>query len=232
LIINHSSNPLKDKAYRDLVNKRKSCQLCTKLKNPSTFLKYDSNEIGSWSLWQGGLDADILLVGQDWGGVDYFLKHYGMDEDRNDTNKHLVTLFNSIGLFIEGPESPIKNDKLFFTNVILCLKSGGLTTPVEQKYAQICCEQYLKSLISIIHPKVVIALGTFAFESIVQCYNLNCPPLKDAINVENGFTLESGIRLFPVHHCGYWGWNKNRKDPMQIQDWKKIGDYLISITND
>jgi len=194
--------------------------------NPSKFQKYDSNEIGPWSLWQGGLDADILLVGQDWGGIDYFLKHEGIDEDRNDTNKHLVTLFNSIGIFMEGPESLLKNDKLFFTNAILCLKKGGLTTPVEQKYAEICCRNFLKSLISIIHPKVVITLGTFAYESIVQSYNLKYPPLKQAIHVETGFILESGIRLFPVYHCGYWGWKRNRKEPLQIQDWKKIGNYL------
>ena len=29
--------------------------------------KYEGKRINLWSYWQGSLDADILVVGQDWG---------------------------------------------------------------------------------------------------------------------------------------------------------------------
>jgi hypothetical protein len=57
--------------YKDLVCQRKACSLCQGLVNPSTE-EFDSNEIGPWAKWQNNLDADIIVVGQDWGDVDYY----------------------------------------------------------------------------------------------------------------------------------------------------------------
>ena len=219
---------LKEPAYIDLVNKRKRCNLCEGLKNPSDFPDYDIAEIGAWSLWQNGLDADLLLVGQDWGGIDYFKQHKGRDVGENPTNKNLVTLFHSLGIPIEGPESGKKNSRLFFTNAILCLKEGGLTTPVEQQFATVCCSVFLKPLIDLMHPKVVIALGKFAYESIAVSYNLRVLPFRDAVENIDGFQIGKNSRLFPVYHCGARGWNINRKGPVQLEDWKKIGRYLAS----
>ena len=42
----------------------------TDLKEPSEIEngKYDKEDsIGPWSLWQGNLEAQILVIGQDWG---------------------------------------------------------------------------------------------------------------------------------------------------------------------
>ena len=219
-------NIQKKKNYTTLVKKRKDCNLCNDLCNPSEFPQFDTSEIGPWSLWHNDLDADVLLVGQDWGGVDYFIKHKGRDEDSNPTNNNLVTLFRSIGISIEGPESGKKNSRLFFTNIILCLKKGGLTSPIQQKYATRCCSHFLVQLIDIIRPRVVIALGKFAYESIVKSYNLKIFPFRDAVECLEGFQIRKNIRLFPVYHCGARGWNINRKGPMQIEDWGKIKKYL------
>lgn len=220
----------KEEAYRELVKQRKQCCLCEGLTNPSQISEYDSDEIGPWSLWQGSLDAKILLVGQDWGDVRYFKKRGGIDEDNNPTNRNLGDLFQSIEIPLEGPESPIKNGGLFFTNVILCLKKGGLSAPVEEKHALSCGKHYLKPLVSIINPKVVIALGEKAYRSVCACYGLKPAPFKDAVMVEHGFPLTLECRLFPVYHCGARGWNINRKGPLQIQDWEKIGSYLHTRT--
>ena len=224
-----SINLLKNDAYLNLVEKRKSCKLCEGLTNPSKYPNYDSNEIGPWSLWQGSLNAEILLVGQDWGSTDYFLKHKGVDEDKNPTNKNLVTLFDSIGIPISGPNNKKSSNLLYFTNVILCLKHGGLSSPIEQKYSTICCEQFLKSLITIIRPKIVIALGKFAFESIATSYSLKYMPFSQSVDFENGFSIDDDIRLFPVYHCGFWGIQKNRRFDLQIKDWQKIQNYLALI---
>jgi len=203
--------------------------LCERLSNPSKYPDYDSNEIGPWSLWQGSLNADILLVGQDWGSVGYFLKHKGTDENKNPTNKNLVILFNSIGISINGPENKESCNLVYFTNVILCLKAGGLSSPIEQKYASICCDRFLKFLIPIIRPKIVIALGKFAFESIATSYGTKFMPFCQAVDVETGFVIDDDIRLFPVYHCGFWGVQKNRKFDLQIKDWQKIQKYLASL---
>lgn len=63
----------KREKYQLLVKKRKGCHLCNSITNPAKVENgtYDSDEIGAWSLWQGNLDAELLIVGQDWGDTSY-----------------------------------------------------------------------------------------------------------------------------------------------------------------
>ena len=48
------------------------------MKNPSTIIEdgkcLDCDEIDAWALWQNSLDADILLLGQEWGDVNGYIE--------------------------------------------------------------------------------------------------------------------------------------------------------------
>jgi hypothetical protein len=59
----------KTTANRQLVNERKECHACSGLTNPEACgnSSFDSDHVGPMSLWQGNLDADLMIVGQDWG---------------------------------------------------------------------------------------------------------------------------------------------------------------------
>ena len=50
--------------YTALVGARKMCRACTGLINPADCDGgvHDSDQIGPWSLWQGNLNADLILV--------------------------------------------------------------------------------------------------------------------------------------------------------------------------
>ena len=81
--------------YNSLVNKRKYCRSCNGLVNCSVVDdgKYDSDEIGPWTLWQGNLNSEIMVVGQDWGDRTYFSKWKGADQPSgNPTNENLQRL--------------------------------------------------------------------------------------------------------------------------------------------
>ena len=61
-------NP-KEKAYLQLVEKRKSFQF-EKLLNPSETEdgRFDCDHVESWARWMGNLNAKIMLIGKDFGG--------------------------------------------------------------------------------------------------------------------------------------------------------------------
>src|SRR6202050_3475312 len=63
------------------VERRKACRACPGLRNPSVCVDgmYDSDQIGPWSRWQGTLDSQRLIVGQDWGDEEYFRQKRGRD---------------------------------------------------------------------------------------------------------------------------------------------------------
>ncbi len=90
-------------SYSQLVAARKACTLCASLENPARIAdgQYDSRQIGPWTLWQGNLDAEIMIVGQDWGDVDYFTTNVGHEKVRNPTNETLIKLLVSIGITID-----------------------------------------------------------------------------------------------------------------------------------
>src|SRR5437588_7043510 len=72
-------NDRKLAAYQTLVKARKACHACTGVTNGSAIEGgvYDCDEVGAWSLWQGNLNAQVIVVGQDWGDVDWFLRVKG-----------------------------------------------------------------------------------------------------------------------------------------------------------
>ena len=204
--------------------------------------QYDCNEIGLWSRWQNSLVADILVVGQDWGGTDYYKKGKGREDDSNPTNKNLMTLFDSIGISLCGPQhtekKPRSYPQLFFTNAVLCLKSGGMNGTIPVKNSSACGEHFLRPLIDLIEPKVVITLGVTAYSSVANAYGVRVTKFEDAVNCSDGYPLLplEKTRLFPVFHCGKYGWQINRRESnqnpgdKQKQDWQKIKTFLANLT--
>lgn len=226
-------NSRKQETYQQLVEKRKKCSLCHGLYNPQAINPaQDVNEIGFWSSWQGSLNARIMVVGQDWADVSIYLKEGSKEDDTNPTNRNLITLFNSIGVSVKPPSLKEKNPDLFFTNAILCLKKGDkkMQEPTRKEWYQNCDRHFLKPLIELVQPQVVIALGEKATNGMLHAYSKKTfSGFLDAVEIEDGIRLSEKTRLFPVYHCGRRGVNCNRNMDEQLADWVKIERYLNAI---
>ena len=140
----------------------KACSLCSALENPSRCEQghYDSRHIGPWSQWQGHLNAELMVVGQDWGDTNYFIRNHGLEAQRNPTNNMLRELLGSIGIDVGSPHDCRNDGRVFLTNAILCLKTtGGLQGNVKKEWFSNCGRAFLRPLIEIVGPKVVVCLG-------------------------------------------------------------------------
>ena len=215
---------------------RKACTICSNLKNPSAIINYgksiDSIEIGPWTLWENSLDATILLVGQDWGDIAGFKLQGGKESNHSETNRNITTLFKSIDFNIHNPNSGIHNNGLFFTNAVLCLKDGGAQAKVENVWFDNCGKKFLKPLIDLINPKVVISLGEEAYKAVMKTYGRPIPRynrFSEVVDIVQGFPLNKDIGLFPVYHPSRRIINTHRNLDAQIDDWKKIKQYLEKI---
>lgn len=218
----------KQSQYAALVEKRKKDPFFPALLNPSQIEngRFDCPEIGAWSRWHNDLDAEIMLIGQDWGNKDYFTTNEGRDTDSNPTNKNLTALFRELGYELGSarPEKPFQKG-LFFTNAILGIKEGDMSAPVSSKWVKHCNEHYTKSLIEIIQPKVIICLGMKAYEAMRLIYS-DLPIKPMAKLAEDSFPVEGGkIQIFPRFHCGGLG-IRNRSFDKQQADWQKINAVL------
>jgi DNA polymerase len=221
---------LKTNTYANLVSAREACRLCAHcgLTNPSTVDggEHDSRQIGPWTQWQGHLDAELMIVGQDWGDVRYFHENAGRDKPSNPTNLMLARLLRSIGIEIGSPDDPSPAAPVFLTNAVLCLKDGGLQAKVRPEWFINCGRAFLRAQIELVNPAVVVGLGQRAFEAVLSAFDLPIPPFRQAVLSAEGTLLPNGSRLLAVYHCGMRILNTHRPEAAQLADWRRIGGAL------
>lgn len=198
-------------------------------------------EINLWTYWQGRgcLDPDILVVGQDWGnpntpegrscleaiktGRDY------LSSSRFPADQRLAELFKAV-----WPDSGLgnvrqKNERLFFTNLILGYRTGKNTGPL--KAAQFKHDLgHFKTLVHILRPRAVICLGQKTFTYALRAYGerMDFPDgYISALNAHENYMDLDGARFYGMSHCGNYGC-KNRGGTvskglaLQIRDWMEI----------
>lgn len=215
----------KSEAYNALVKSRKACRLCQDLKNPSDCDGgiFDSDHIGPWSIWEGNLDTQLMIIGQDWGGTQDYQKYKGRDPDHNSSNKTILHLLYSIGIEIPPPSMSNSTQSIvFLTNAILCLKKGKLGAPVKREWFENCGPHYLKPLIEIVKPKVVVSLGRYAYQSLCTLYGLPKMRFRDVVDQKDAFLLSDKMLYFAMYHCSPRVLLTHRKFEQQKADWQRV----------
>jgi uracil-DNA glycosylase len=223
-----SPAPAKLDTYRELVACRRACRACAGLHNPAEpdLAAYDSDEIGPWTRLLGDLNAPLMIVGQDWGGVRYYMDHRGLDDLRNPTMRTLERLLNDVGIPACLSRYEPQARGIFLTNAILCLKDGGLQGAVRDEWFRACGVRFLKPTIEQVAPRVVVALGARAHAAIMQAWSLKPIPLREAVALPGGTMLPCGSRLLAVYHCGNRVLNMTRGYGDQLLDWKRVATWL------
>ncbi len=220
----------KEQVYNQLVTARKECRLCSELKlTNQSQAEYDTSSIGKWSDWQGNLNANIMVIGQDWGSLTYWNENRGTDSPNNPTNLNLIRLFDTLGCKIGTIHKPTIDQPLFFTNSVLCLKQGNMSAKLTQKCIQNCGSRFLKPLVDLINPGLIITIGYKPYASLLALYKPNgwekIKPLKAVVRQAPIILNPEGLKLIPMYHCGGLGL-ANRRMEEQLKDWKDINKWL------
>lgn len=225
--------------YRALVEERKAYDPGRfGLANPSSpnLRKYDSDEIGPWTRWANDLDADLMVVGQDWGDERYFLANKGMDKAKNPTNRSLRGLLEFVGRPVPPPPSNSENSGerakgVWLTNALLWLKKGGMSAAVKLELFKEPAKHFLREQINIVQPRVVVALGAKAFAAVAFAFGIPAPrtPFRQVVDDTRGIRLPTPFEctLFGVYHCGSRITGTLRSSAQQRKDWEKVRNALL-----
>jgi DNA polymerase len=217
----------KEHRYAALVDARHVCAACDGLCNPAAVAagQFDSRQIGPWTTWQNRLDASVMVVGQDFSDVSYFVRWHGRDQPNNATNRNLVALLHSVGVEIDLPESLGGRNETFFTNAILCLKTGGMQARVRPEWFANCGQRFLRPQIELVRPKVVVCLGQRALDAVLAAFGLPQQRLRDAVTSPGTPVLEQTL-VIAVYHCGARVTRLTRSHDRQLEDWKRVASAL------
>lgn len=165
----------KKERYCDYVEERKNCSLCDNNKivsmiNISNIFwfnkgkKFDSKYLSPWSEWQGNINSNLIIIGNDWASKKYLEQHkedYEKSSCRKEpTNDKIRTYVQDcIGKEMSEPTKNT-NNQIFLTQCVLCLKDKNKITkePWEQDETapRECfnnCSELLKKTIELIFPK-------------------------------------------------------------------------------
>lgn len=259
----------KEEKYIELVKDIKDCEICQSIKAPAyceagECLVNDCHGIvdgqkiciddiyaNRWNMWQGSLNAEIMVVGLDFGRIltgdieQSETHHWWKDGKQSDseklsewkspTDKNLYRIFKEVF----GDEFALTQrcDKLYFTNVACCYRQRRTSGLANEAWYAFCARRYLGRLIQIIDPKLIVCLGMQVFEALgccedsrIICTDTNKPKgkmtLKDLLNTDAPyhFELEIGgkrIKTAVAFHPGT-NRNRNRKKEEEIADWERI----------
>jgi DNA polymerase len=218
-------NQEKQATYRALVVQRKTCFRCAHLglTNPSApgLSTFDADQIGPWTRWLGDLDADVMIIGQDWGDVDGFRRQEGLDNE-SATNRTLRELLAHVGIDVDPAPRSSQRSRVFLTNAALCLKQGGAQAPVHPAWFKNCAPAFLRPQIDLVQPRVVVTLGERAYCAVMREFELRPRTFRGAVEAETPVNLRIGTVLVPVYHCGQRTININRDRSKQFKDWLRV----------
>ena len=240
---------MKKDEFRRLVEDVSKCHICERLvtlphienseflENDDHGLDTDRPYINRWNLWQGNLDADIMVIGQDYGQKedDVAIEVCSYADATNPTDVRLKALFkDAFSIDLNSNDAP-----LFFTNMANCYRKKRTSGGMHSGWLPICANKYMERLIRIIRPKIIIVLGRSAFEALYCMENLSVQcldPIKSgkesyAEMIQHCYQIDFGdekIGVFPVYHPGANS-QMNRTFEQQLEDWKKISEHYKKV---
>jgi uracil-DNA glycosylase len=154
---------------------------------------------------EGDPNADLVFVGEG----------PGADEDATGrpfvgrAGQLLDKIIAAIGL---------RRQDVYIANIVKCRPPGN-RTPERDETAT--CEQFLFRQLAFIRPKVIVALGSPAFQTILRT--------KDPITRARGEWRDwNGVKVMPTFHPAYL-LRVPEKKREAWEDMKKVRDYLNSL---
>lgn len=114
----------------------------------------------------------------------------------------------------------LRREDVYIANVVKCRPPGN-RTPERDETAT--CEQFLFRQLAFIRPKVIVALGSPAFQTILRT--------KETITRSRGEWRDwNGVKVMPTFHPAYLLRSPEKKREAW-EDMKRVRDYLNSLSD-
>ena len=188
--------------FNEIVLEVKNCDKCKRM----------INKEGVLGTQCGSINIEILFIGEAPGRLGAEISKVPFSGDQ--TGKNFEELIKSINW---------SREKFFITNAVLCnpLKNNGDNdSPKDLEIKE--CSIYLKQIIELIKPKLIVTLGGNALKGLNYIHKHN---IKLKENVAQPFNW-NGYTVFPLYHCSPKAINIWRSKELQLEDFRKLRDYV------
>ena len=208
----------------------KDCSLVNIYKN----IDFAKSIPSIWTDWLNRLDAEIMIIGQDWGpfqdmvmlNKSYINNHNWqelMNSEKSLTKKMLYNyLLASAKLYGKVIDEEYIN-KIYITNAIMCARQGHnyRGDNIKLKECTLNCSEFLKRQIDIVKPKVILTLGYYPLLSLAKIYGFDIPNnLRDIVKDKDLIKIDKMV-IIPAFHP-----TAQIKKEVQLEQYSKIWKYV------
>ncbi len=217
----------KSKALLQLACKRKSARLdgyaCIGDFHDGA---YECDHVSPWTKSGCNLDAEVMVVGQDWASADTLMGNGRPDPVRaqfglnpkSPTNRNLDRrLREHLGL---------DRADCYLTNMVPFVKPGKKKARIRQREMERCAREFTLEEVRIVAPRLVLCLGLKTFKAFRVAAGLKKPRNMDEA-VNSPFEFE-GSTVYCVAHVGSQGENQRGRDQVAA-DWQRIASFLRNV---
>ncbi|MCE5233906.1 MAG: hypothetical protein ABFC67_15215 [Mizugakiibacter sp.] len=211
----------KQEQIKELVKARR--QTFKHYKRLGDYPGFECDFVSPYSKGAHNLNAEVMILLQDWSSDDVLARSEGPSELGRDpnlpTNKNLEALLaHSLGMQLA---------ETYATNLFPYIKLGGLSARIPFGDLVYAAKAFALPQIHIVAPKLVICLGKSTFNALrVAAHHTRCRDMDSAIDSPFGIDLGAGrsAAVWGQAHPGVLGQNnRNRKHPRRTyEDWRKM----------
>jgi uracil-DNA glycosylase len=186
---------------------------------------YDCPHVSPWSISACNVDAELMLIGQDWAssnileqGPDECRRKLGQDWS-SPTNTNLREFLQRMGT---------EFSKTYATNLFPFIKAGAKNARIPFTDLVMCAKAYALPQIEIVSPRMVICLGSATFNAVREAADL--PRLQwSKARSARPHTCIGSAEVYGLPHPGPQG-TKNTEGKADVgRYWKRLGKRLAKM---
>ncbi|MET4290103.1 uracil-DNA glycosylase [Bradyrhizobium sp. LB8.2] len=179
---------------------------------------WDFDFVVPWTKSACNLDADLMIIGQDWASQGYLRRNDGAKKraDRAMTGQdaHLATNQNLKRLL--ASHFGLCFSQTYATNVLVFIKPGGRSSKVPMKDLYRCAVTYTLPQLDTVKPRMALCLGAMTFDSVRSALGLGRLGWREACS-PSAHTRMGSTEIYGVPHTGSWG-TKNAGGPLAVEE--------------
>ncbi|MDP2368148.1 uracil-DNA glycosylase family protein, partial [Rhodoferax sp.] len=188
---------------------------------------YDKhNWVSPWTISACNVDSPIMIVGQDWASEEFLAGPANTRQQALGHDPDLPTNKNLKYLLREAFDRELSD--VFATNAFVFVKLGGMGTRIPLKDLRRCVETYTLREVEIIRPKMLLCMGTHAFNAFRAALGHSYQPLNQARYSMPEVTFQE-TEIYGVPHVGARGLNSTGGRPKSLEIWLQLASRLSQL---
>lgn len=232
----------KPKALAELIDQRRSetnSEYCHLHNFDGGYWDFDF--LVPWTKSACDLDAQLMIVGQDWASEEFLRKHNSIQKraDRKETGQDAWLQTNKKLKVLLKNHFALEFANTYATDVSVFIKPGKMSGDVPMSDLLYCAKKYTLPQIAIVQPRVVLCLGAKTFNSVraaiperqrMKWSEAQLPSSHTIYKGSETYGIYEGSEIYGVPHTGGQGIANARGNENVDRIWKQLSEQFRKLT--